>query len=203
MTTFTDEYKDLLITQYWDKPKAAAEISMKASKWEEIFNFLSYFVTAFDIDYAVGPQLDIIGKIVGMSRNIASAIQSEKFGFDTSTNAEGFADKFDSTRPSAPFLSKFEPAYSGLQLDDENYRKWLKIRIMANHAASTMVSDDKMTVQEIAQIAFDGLAEVIDNQDMTITVNVDSSFDSTITGLIESQKFLPVPAGVSIDFVVV
>ena len=203
MTTFTDEYKNLLITQYFGKPKAQAEILMKSAKWEEIKDFLYSFLQAFDIDYAVGVQQDIIGKIIGRSRNVPSAIQKTYFGFDTSTLAEGFADKFDEDRPSAPFYSKYSPTYSSLQLEDEEYRKWQKIKVKANHCSSKMVSDEKVTLQEIIQEAFDGEAYLVDNYDMTVTINVNTGFDSDLLSLIQNLDILPVPAGVRIEYITV
>ena len=35
---FESEYVNLLIKQYWEKPKAAAEIGMKAGAWHKTDN---------------------------------------------------------------------------------------------------------------------------------------------------------------------
>ena len=60
-------YQDLLIVQYHDKPKAKAMI--KAEIEETLANLLDIQVRdAFDVDTAVGVQLDIIGKWVGVDR---------------------------------------------------------------------------------------------------------------------------------------
>jgi hypothetical protein len=60
-------YRSLLIIQYNDKPKAIATIEALAEVG--IMNLLPLdLYSAFDLDTAVGDQLDIIGKYVGVSR---------------------------------------------------------------------------------------------------------------------------------------
>ena len=68
MTAFTDEYTQLLIQQYFDRPNAKAEIDLYASEAELIFNFFNAFRTEFDLDTADGDRLDKIGKLVGQMR---------------------------------------------------------------------------------------------------------------------------------------
>lgn len=60
-------YANLLILQYKEKPKAYATVSFLASM--AIINQLPVSVmNAFDIDTAVGKQLDVLGKYVGAFR---------------------------------------------------------------------------------------------------------------------------------------
>jgi len=66
--TFESEYINLLIKQYWEKPKAAAEIEMKAGMWRRTFEWIDSFSEEFDLDNATGDRLDIIGRIVGIGR---------------------------------------------------------------------------------------------------------------------------------------
>jgi len=61
-------YKNLLIIQYHNKPKAAATVS----EWVRCMcgdALMSELVSAFDIDTAKGAQLDMIGSFVGLGRN--------------------------------------------------------------------------------------------------------------------------------------
>lgn len=62
-----DYYKDLLIIQYRNKPKARATIDALVKN--VIMNQLGQqLYDAFDVDQAEGVQLDVIGKYVGVSR---------------------------------------------------------------------------------------------------------------------------------------
>ncbi len=61
---FTKEYTDLLIKQYHEKPKAFDEIKLGAKSWSETFSFMNEVPEEFDVDTAIGAQLNIISKQV-------------------------------------------------------------------------------------------------------------------------------------------
>lgn len=71
MTTLTDledYYKNLLIIQYHNKPRAQATIA----QWVNCMTgdgIMPQLWDAFDVDTAIGAQLDAIGKFVGIGRN--------------------------------------------------------------------------------------------------------------------------------------
>jgi hypothetical protein len=62
-------YVSKLILQYSDKPKAQGLIALfvKQALADDLATAL---IDAFDLATAVGPQLDIIGKYVGLPRNL-------------------------------------------------------------------------------------------------------------------------------------
>ena len=67
LTELEDYYKNLLIIQYHDKAKAQAVIS----NWVDCMVADGLFLDlpeAFNVDTAIGAQLDLIGKIVGLPR---------------------------------------------------------------------------------------------------------------------------------------
>lgn len=62
-------YTNLLIKQYWNKPKARATIKTLIFNNILLFeNVINNFTDNFNINKAVGKQLDIIGALVGVSR---------------------------------------------------------------------------------------------------------------------------------------
>ena len=67
MTTLQDYYANLLIIQYNGLPKASQTIRLltEVASGDEILNQLP---EAFDVDTAVGAQLDLIGQFVGADR---------------------------------------------------------------------------------------------------------------------------------------
>ena len=71
MTDIQDYYKNLLIIQYHDQPKAKATVEMltNCATGDEI---LLQMYDAFDVDTVTGEQLDLIGKFVGVQRNSLS-----------------------------------------------------------------------------------------------------------------------------------
>lgn len=154
MTEFEQAYIDLLIKQYWEKPNARAEIQAQAATWEKIRDTLAQFGDEFDLDLAVGEQLDIIGKIVGLPRS--------------------------------------RPEFN----DDTEYRFFLRVKIARNTASAFLVSDTRTSLQDVIQFAFDGLAYVIDNKNMSMTLYLDPAFSLTRFRLIVDLDLLPRPQGV-------
>lgn len=198
---FINQYTLLLIKQYWEKTNARLEIESSVGTWSNIYDLFNSFETAFDIDTAVGSQLDIIGKIVGVNRSVPLVIEKIRFGFDGDATARGMASIFDDSIPSAPFFSIFEEAYTSLQLDDYDYRLFIKAKVAKNVAAGVMVSDDRVTIQDAILQAFEGLAYIIDNQNMTLSLYVSTSVDAERIRAIKQLGLIPKPQGVSYDII--
>ena len=154
-TTFEQNYIDLLIKQYWEQPNAVAEIEAQAATWEKVRDVFAAFATEFDLDSAVGAQLNILGKTVGLRR----------------------ADHIEFN-------------------DDEEYRFFLRLQIARNNGSAFMISDDRTSIQDVIQFAFEKLAYTLDNKDMTLTLYIEDTFDITRLLLILELGVLPKPQGV-------
>lgn len=80
LTDLCQYYADLLAYEYRGRPNATAQVKLFAK--QALADLLvDQIVSAFDVDTAVGKQLDIIGKYVGVPRNIGSVIPKPYFGF--------------------------------------------------------------------------------------------------------------------------
>jgi hypothetical protein len=193
MSAFTDQYLLYLIKQYWEKPKAKAEIEMLLNSWSGISDFLLNFGTNFDIDNAEGDVLDLIGRIVGLNRQVNSVVPISYFGFSLNSSAKGFSDKFNEIRSGAPFFNKFGEIYSPYQLQDAEYRKFLKIKIAKNTCSPYLASDEKISLQQVVFDAFDGGAYVVDNKDQALTLYVSPTVNETALRIIINLDILPRP----------
>lgn len=78
-------YADLLILQYRSKPRARATIKLGAELY--LADGLVFQLNdCLNIDTAVGAQLDLIGKILGCSRNIPGlTLRDDFFSFENKT----------------------------------------------------------------------------------------------------------------------
>lgn len=197
-----NEYTLLLIKQYWEKPRAKAEIELLIRTWKESADLLQSIPLALDVDLSVGAQNDYIGRIVGISRNAPSAIELDFFGFDLGANTKGFSDKTDDARESAPFFNKLSSPYTSKQMQDPQYKRFIKAKIAINSTSAFMMSDDYVSVQDAVQAAFNGQAYVVDNQDMTLTLFVSPAVPEAEIRLIQELNLLPKPQGVKYDIVI-
>ena len=196
MTDFKDQYIQLIIKQYFLQPNARAEVEFKACQYELLFNLLSELPCQLDVDSATGRNLDIIGRIVGVDRLVDSIVEPINFGFSDNPNARGFACRGDSSVISAPFACRGSQELTALQLDDDAFRQIIRAKIAVNNTSAYVVSDDYISIEEVVQVAFNGLAYVVDNQDMTLTLHISFSFEDEYLRLIRELNLLPKPQGV-------
>lgn len=195
-----DRYVNLLIKQYWEKPKAKAEIALLAEQWESLYDFYNSFEREFDLDFARGVQLDTIGKIVGVSRNVSQVVEKIRFGFDGMDNARGFADLFNINIESAEFFDLFELPFTDLQLDDTQFRFFIRAKVAVNNCAAIMLKDERNSIQDIITTLFNGQGYVIDNLNMTLLLYIDNP-DTQLIRLITELALLPKPQGVGYKFI--
>ena len=199
--SFESDYVNLLIKQYWEKPKANAEIAFKAGVWRKTFEWIDSFSEEFDLDNATGDRLDIIGRIVGISRIVPFVVAKIAFGFNENANGRGFDDKFTPLVDRAPFQDKFERAYTTLQLDDLAYRFFIRAKISRNTGSPYLVDDRGLSIQESVNALFEGSAYVIDRKDMTLILYVSPTFNFERLLAIIRLNLLPKPQGVRYEII--
>lgn len=145
-------------------------------------------VPAFDLDIAVGVQLDILGQIVGVTRQVTFQVvygNLPAFGFDlNNASVAGFDTGF----------------WSGLTtpiLDDATFRILIKAKIAQNSWDGQISS-----IAPIWQTLFPGGSIIVqDNQNMTATVFLAGTFTTILQDLIINGLIVPRPEGVMYTYV--
>lgn len=203
MGLFTDNYRKLLIVQYADKPKAIAHINNIIGSLEDVYDLANLFEEAFDVDMAVGKQLDIIGKIVGIARKVPFSVPKNYFGFsDNTATAYPMGNKFVSV-VAYPFKNKFEIPYTTGELNDNDFRFFIKAKIIKNYVKAKMIdTTDRLSLQDAIDNLFDNKAYVVDNQDMTMTIYIDNTFNFDMIQYIKQLDLIPRPQAVEYKTVV-
>lgn len=180
-------YTDLVTPQHSDKPKYMAMLAAVFGCFVDQQNLLSSMPSAFDLDNAVGKQLDAVGLWVGVKRDVAVPITGAYFAWDT----PGLG--WDQGSWQGPF----DPTTGISSLDDGTYRVLIKAKIGANHWDGTLP-----TAKTILDSVFTGgsLAIIQDNGDMTITFGIAGTQPSALLRAILSQGLLPLkPEAVHVD----
>lgn len=66
----TNDYLNFITSEHRDKPKFIASLSIWLDYCQDIENLLKAINVCFDIDNAIGIQLDIIGQRIGVARTV-------------------------------------------------------------------------------------------------------------------------------------
>lgn len=152
------KYTDLITNYHSQKPLFVNHIDLITRPLTDASNVITSLITEFDIDEAIGVQLDILGKWIGRTRVVSQPISGIYFSFDT----DGLG--FDQGVWQGPY----DPDAGFTNLSDETYRIILKAKIAINHWNGT-----NETLPEILDTALAGSGltmQIVDNQDMTISV---------------------------------
>lgn len=152
------KYTDLITNYHSQKPLFVDHIDLITRPLSDVAGAMTALITEFDIDEAIGIQLDILGKWIGRTRVVSQPISGIYFSFDT----DGLG--FDQGVWQGPY----DPDAGFTNLSDETYRIILKAKIAINHWNGT-----NETLPEILETALAGSGltmQIVDNQDMTISV---------------------------------
>ena len=183
----TDNYTSLVTSEHNKRPNFMAMIQQDVQAYVDNINLLRNFSNLFDIDQAVGQQLDMIGVWVGISRNIAVPLTGVYFAFNTAL--VGFNQ--------GAWLG-IGNATSGLTvLGDLDYLLLLKAKIAANHWDGTIPGAYKIWGIVFANQPFTLMIQ--DGQDMTMAIIVVGTINTAVTlSLIINGYITLRPAGVLI-----
>lgn len=185
-------YAGLLIVQYRTKPKAIAQVKL-LSNCALCDLLLQSEQECFDLDTAIGAQLDILGRIVGVPRNIYGLdLEHDYHNFTTyNTNADcfGFCLYDANHEENFPLFLRYN-SDAVYQLTDEELRLLIRLKIIINNGYSSF----KM-IKEAIYESFEGDIAVEDNKDMTITYTINEDLSNAAAAAIY-LGLLPKPAGV-------
>lgn len=126
-----------LATQYREADNLIDYLEIFLRQSNEIETAINDTIVERFIDTATGTQLDIIGAIVGQSREASDAETAVFFGFEGDFGSVGFGDINDPS-VGGRFIGVGEPPITTRLLTDEEYRVFIKARIIKNHSSGTI-----------------------------------------------------------------
>ena len=184
------DYTALITAEHADKPKFMAMMAIVAQCFADQINVAQSIPAAFDLDTAVGVQLDAVGLWAGIKRQVKTPL-NVYFSLDTA----GLG--FDQGNWQGPF----DPSTGLTSLDDDTFRTLIRAKIAANSWDGTVPG----AAAAYANL-FNGSGSYIfiqDNQDMTMTVGVSGMIPSALLRALLSGGYLPLkPEGVHANYLV-
>ncbi|MGG2044128.1 DUF2612 domain-containing protein [Burkholderia gladioli] len=118
-----DDYLGLITSEHRAAPRFMAVVEMLAAPLVDLMNVLGGAPALFDLDSAVGDQLDVLGQWIGLSRQVSTPLTGIYFSFDVA--GLGFDQ--------GVWKGPFDPDTGLVSLDDDTYRMTLRAKIAANH----------------------------------------------------------------------
>jgi hypothetical protein len=186
MTKEIDDYLNRLTSEHRYKQKYRATVEGVLQPIVNDHNLLETFPEYFDLDVAVGKQLDIDGEWINLARNILVPLRDPWFRWRDPTRGWGMViwkEPFDT----GTFLES---------LDDETYRRLLRARIAANHWDGTASQAKDILRSFFTDLSYNLIVE--DRQAMSVIYAISGRIPSVLDLEIFDGDYLPLQvAGVT------
>ena len=201
MESILDYYVNLLVIQYGNKDKFKSTVRTVVDQF--VVENIPYEIrNAFNIDTAVGAQLDILGKYIGINRFyqgqnlLPSAFGFVSYGNTAASTQKGFSNYTDFDTKDGYTLAYKDVLSGNLGLGDDDYRVILKLKILQNtndHSHKSI--DDGLAM------FFGDSVRADSSGDMTMDYFVPSDLTAIMSTAIQ-KKVLPKPMGVGIRYLI-
>lgn len=153
------KYTELITNYHVTKPLFPQHIDLITRPFTDISAVAADMLRKFDLDSAVGVQLDAVGLWIGRDRNVTTPISNVYFSWDT----DGLG--WDQGN----WQGLYDPDSGFTVLSDDVYRLVLKAQIAINQWDGTVGG-----LEDLLERVFEGTGiemQIIDNMDMSITIN--------------------------------
>lgn len=184
------QYLSLVTPQHRNAPRFMAALATLLQPFVDQQALLGSLPDAFDLDDAVGAQLDAVGLWIGETRFLKTPLAGAFFSFDDPKLGWG----------AGHWKGPFDATTGLARLDDDTFRTLLRAKIAANHWDGTLAG----AAAALAYIYRDPATRVFiqDNQDETISFNVAGQPLSAVDLALLTGGYIPLkPAGVSLSYV--
>lgn len=174
-----------IYAQYADKPKAVQWYNITPTLGDEITDAYEAVRMSYDIDAAVGAQLDVIGRIVVIDRGFESLIV---FDPDCRFGAGNKASRFGGL--SARFNNR--GAMVSQEVSDAIFRVLIRAKIAKNNSEATLDG----VVDALSYITSANSIQVIDYENMTMSVSFGNTLNEIERFVFNTFDVVPRPQGV-------
>lgn len=169
MSNSVQHYLNLLPSQSRELPKFTAVLSVLLEPLATQQALVEALPFNYDIDTAIGAQLDMIGEWVGITRQLPVPITGVYFEWDNPDPAVGW--------DSGLWRGPFDPAAGPVTMNDDDYRRILRTKILINQWDGSF---EQLQIIWNALLPPGRLGIVIDGQDMTLSFGYEGT---EITGI--------------------
>lgn len=185
----SNKYTELITSEHNQRPKYMAMVEAVTEPVADLQAFLKSIPGYFDLDTAIGVQLDILGEWIGRSRLVEVPITDVYFSWRSDT--QGWR--------AGVWKGRFDPESGLVELPDDSYRLLLKAKVAANKWDGTIPSAYDIWEEAFANTG--ALIIIQDNQDMSMVVGIAGATLDLVSQEILTQGYIPLkPEGVRINY---
>lgn len=183
-----NNYLDLITSEHRDKVRFVQTVTDLVQPYVDAQAALAGLVGDFDLDTAVGVQLDAIGLWVGRSRYLTVPLTGVYFSWDT--DGLGWGE--------GTWKGPFDPTTGLTALPDDAYRTLLRATIAANQWDGTI--PQAYAIWETLFAPTGSTILIQDNGDMTMLFGLIGGTASAVTIALLTGGYLALrPAGVEVS----
>lgn len=192
MSASISTYSNLVTSEHSDKAKFMAVIAASCQPFVDAQNQLFAMPGLYDVDTAVGVQLDSVGLWVGVSRYVNVPLSG---WFSWNTSGLGWGQGI--------WHQPLTPTDGAYALDDDTFRLLIKARIIANAWDGSIAGAMPALAELFSGSETPGTAVSIqDNMNMTMTLTISGQSPGPLfVALAQNGELGLKPAGVSVNFV--
>lgn len=186
-------YTSLITSEHNQLPKFMSMMTAVCGSIAEITAGIRSITPAFDLDKAVGAQLDIVGLWVGQSRVIDNVLLQGFFGFSDDPEALTFGE-INNPAIGGIFAEYGQSVTTTTVLEDNDYRTVLRARIVRNQSSGTLAD-----IERALNFVFGAQCRIVDPGNFNLTIFVSTPITPTQQTLLRQLDILPRPAAISIN----
>lgn len=183
-----NDYLKRVPAQHRDKLRFQATLRTILEPVLQLQALLEETPEAYDLDTAIGKQLDVVGEWVGVGRYVDHPIDGIYFEWNSKTRTTGWG--------AGQWKGKYDPSTGLVALDDYTYRTLIKLQIAANRwdGSADQAYEAWRSTFESSNIIIE------DHLDMSITIGIAGRFQSTSQQALFTKQISPFkPGGVRIS----
>lgn len=180
-----------IISQYANSPVLTEMILAFNEALDQTANFDNLYDFIWNIQTAQGYGLDVLGRIVNVTRSLSLPGNTGYIGFDEATGSwTGFGQGgwFSGGAISTNFL-----------LADGDFRTLIYAKAAGNISDGSIPALNKIL---LTLFPYRGACYVVDNMDMSMVFKFGFPLNAVETAIIEQKDILPVPVGVKTSVVI-
>lgn len=192
MTATVDQYTAFIVPEHQGQPNFEATVSLSVKPFVDEQNAETALPALFDLDVAVGDQLDAVGVRVGRTRFVDVPLTGVYFAWDTPTLGwdQGY------------WQGPLDPDDGVVALDDATYRLLLRAVIIANSWGGTVQEAAPALMELFNGTTTPGtLIFIEDHFDMTMTIGLAGQLPPAVFQALLAEGAINLkPVGVAVNY---